>query len=1634
MFWGHSNRSKLLDILLAVMGVFIFGVGVCSAATITWQGGSSIDPNGWNLPENWVENAVPTITSDVIIPSGVSNYPAIVTSAEAASITIQNTAHLTLAEYGTCAIAEAGTVTVETGGRLYFNGGGFQVLPYTGTATPGTLTNYGMVEISGTMGTLLDNMDVVNKGGGLINLYTGLEFARASQLFFTNEGVINWNAGAIKGGFDIDASLHEMHNTGTINLLGVGEKKFDALTFYNMEINAFFYVEGDFTLANQTVFINKEEATFSIFQSGEMLDDGTGCFFNNYGIIEKTSTGDYIIGVQNFLHESGSTGTASISVTGGTLTIGSNLYDPTSYSYQIGTQINLAFGTFLRIAYGNHFLGSDIIGSGTLILGEADIAYPYIELLQNLYINSTTTLNVEETDLYGDYDIVVDGHFNWTGGTLHGPSTNSITLNNYPTISSDRFKKLYERKLHVANQTVLTLQGPTEFYLGYGAEFIIDPNAYALVQGDVTFLSYDDDFPLTFSNQGYVMGSGLLHFLPDTDSGVVNPPTFVNQGTVAPGDTSPGLLTLDAVNYTNADGKLSFNIMGTTSGEFDQFNVTGAIELGGILNVVLDDAYTPQSGDTFRIIDCLSVGTPDYFDVVNVPYIFEHKWVVSTGTTGGFVDLTLLENTTGPYRLNVLIDQPSYGGVTSVSGVIDCPDGACYADYTSGETVMLNPNAGMNYVFDYWTIEQGGTSYNSEAVPLSLSMTSDAIVTAHFIPEGATTQQLTVSIIPNEGGKVTTLNLDCPQTNCTQSYTTGTELILTASPYTGYVFDHWIVSTGAQSNEVTGSELSLTLSENFTVDAYFTTEVQPFTLNTAISPTGGGSIYGSGIECPNVECNQTYEPGQTVTLEAWPATGYVFDYWEILTSDGILKDYASELSLTMNENLVVTAYFKQEITETYWVMVEIDPEGSGSVFGSEISCPGVHCSGDYPSGTTINLNAYPSTGYAIEKWLISSNNETQTKYGSAISFMLYGNTMVTAVFMESTQPMDLCPNDPLKTDPGICGCGIQDTDKDSDGYPDCVDGCPDDPDKTSPGICGCGVADIDTDDDDTLDCNDGCPEDPNKTAPGECGCGVLETDADNDGVPDCNDECPDDPNKTTPGSCGCGKPETDADGDGYPDCIDECPNDPDKKHPGDCGCGVSEVDTDADGTPDCNDGCPNDPDKTDPGECDCGVSDTDTDADGTPDCKDGCPNDPDKIAPGECGCGMPETDSDDDQTPDCIDDCPYDPFKTSPGTCGCGVADQPGCIPNVAPYAPEAVGPKNESVMPDGPVTLRATHFQDPDGDDHIRSHWQIRRADRVYGYPDDPPEFDYIDMAGDLTSHELDTVEPGLKYYWTVAYADSGSGKYTRSEKETAFKIGESIEDDTVKLGAGVEVAQYRMVSFTQWPDDPTCMGVFEDELGGVYDTAHYRIGTYNAEKGGTLEFGDEFEIEPGRAYWILAANGLDITVNGVEVSMDHDIDLKLYYNEEKNFYWNMIACPNAANYRWEDIEVLAYNSNNQIEFGPTPISELEADNDYIDLNLWQWKNGEYIPGVEVMIVHEGYFMKVKRENVYLRFPVEAQLIYDDNLSLKSSVGEKSMSAAETTDGDTPPMPMEGVTFHYRDGSSRVDAGSGCFIEAAIK
>ncbi len=286
---------------------------------------------------------------------------------------------------------------------------------------------------------------------------------------------------------------------------------------------------------------------------------------------------------------------------------------------------------------------------------------------------------------------------------------------------------------------------------------------------------------------------------------------------------------------------------------------------------------------------------------------------------------------------------------------------------------------------------------------------------------------------------------------------------------------------------------------------------------------------------------------------------------------------------------------------------------------------------------------------------------------------------------------------PNKISPGVCGCGIADTDSDNDGIANCIDNCP-----NLAGVQGDA-------------CNDGNAGTINDVITANCVCAGTQP---NDclGVPGgtaqpgtaCNDNNAATGNDTWSASCVCVGQLIDClgvpGGSALPGtaCSDNNACTINDVYSASCVCAGTVLDTDGDGTCDAQDGCPTDPNKIAPGVCGCGVADTDSDNDGLADCIDNCPNLTGQVGSpcndgnaatindvitANCVCqgstvdcndnnactadsyngtvcvNTPLPDTDGDGTCDLTDGCPSDSNKISAGVCGCG-NPEPGATCN----------------------------------------------------------------------------------------------------------------------------------------------------------------------------------------------------------------------------------------------------------------------------------------------------------------------------------------------------------------------------------
>lgn len=172
-----------------------------------------------------------------------------------------------------------------------------------------------------------------------------------------------------------------------------------------------------------------------------------------------------------------------------------------------------------------------------------------------------------------------------------------------------------------------------------------------------------------------------------------------------------------------------------------------------------------------------------------------------------------------------LASSPAAGGTTVTAGTTN-----------RGEDIVVTATANTNYTFTNWTVD-GVIVSTSPSYPFTV--TADVKLVANFTITPSGKLAVNVSSNPVLGGK----------TSGSGSYTSGTEVTLTATPNTGYTFTGW-------TGDVTGTTnpLKFNITANKNIVANFTAIKIVVNLGTAgnyqilaktgISTTGTTSITG----------------------------------------------------------------------------------------------------------------------------------------------------------------------------------------------------------------------------------------------------------------------------------------------------------------------------------------------------------------------------------------------------------------------------------------------------------------------------------------------------------------------------------------------------------------------------------------------------------------------------------------------------------------------------------------------------------------------------------------------------------------------------------------------------------------------
>lgn len=220
---------------------------------------------------------------------------------------------------------------------------------------------------------------------------------------------------------------------------------------------------------------------------------------------------------------------------------------------------------------------------------------------------------------YSDYYDTKDNHCSLTVSSLTLQTNSTVYLANYSVTTVTQFTSdSHTLSLKTGGTGYLTLPGQSAKKADPAVVTVSDnnPGANYTVQDNYIWVVTGTRGDITVNEGGVLKGTGTV--------GNVD----VDGGTVAPG-LSPGVLNTGDLTYTG--GTLEEEIGGTASGQFDQVNVTGAVDLGSsvtTLTITHWNGFTPALNDSFVIIN------NDGVDAING--IFNGLAQGATAVVGGY--------------------------------------------------------------------------------------------------------------------------------------------------------------------------------------------------------------------------------------------------------------------------------------------------------------------------------------------------------------------------------------------------------------------------------------------------------------------------------------------------------------------------------------------------------------------------------------------------------------------------------------------------------------------------------------------------------------------------------------------------------------------------------------------------------------------------------------------------------------------------------------------------------------------------------------------------------------------------------------------------------------------------------------
>jgi len=284
--------------------------------------------------------------------------------------------------------------------------------------------------------------------------------------------------------------------------------------------------------------------------------------------------------------------------------------------------------------------------------------------------------------------------------------------------------------------------------------------------------------------------------------------------------------------------------------------------------------------------------------------------------------------------------------------------------YQQGQSCTVSATANSGYTFTNWTENGNVVSTNAN---YTFTVTANRNLIANFSNQ---VQSYTVSVSanPTNGGTVAGGG----------TYQQGQSCTVTATANTGYTFSNWTENGNVVS---ANASYSFTVTGNRTLVANFTAQPVNYTISVSANPTNGGTVAGGG----------TYQQGQSCTVTATSANGYIFVRW---TENGNSVSTNASYTFTVAGSRTLVAQFQQQ---SYTINASANPTNGGSVSGG----------GAFHYGESCTLIATPAAGYTFSNW---TENGNVVSSNATYSFTVTANRTLVAHFQPQSFTISVSAN------------------------------------------------------------------------------------------------------------------------------------------------------------------------------------------------------------------------------------------------------------------------------------------------------------------------------------------------------------------------------------------------------------------------------------------------------------------------------------------------------------------------------------------------------------------------------------------------------------------------------------------------